>query len=253
MINRIAILLISATCLVSCVSSKKIVYLNKGSGTEDSEAKYESKLQPDDNIFITVTSSQPELAAQFNLVYVSMMTTKSNIINNDALSSYLIDQNGEINFPVFGKIKLSGLTRIEAEEKITNLLKDELKDPSVSIRMVNFKVTISGEVARPGVVTIPGERLTIFEALGLAGDLTIYGKRDNVMVIREEDGVKKISYVDLTDSNLINSEFYYLRRNDFLYVEPNKTRVNSSAIGPNLTVGLSALSLLVTIIALSTR
>lgn len=252
--KKIAVLLIFMTFFSSCVSSKKIVYLSKdGQNNESSESRYESVLQPDDNIFITVTSSQPDLAAPFNLVYVTMRTNEMNSANNETLISYLIDQNGEINFPVIGKIKLAGLTRIEAEESIKKHLKDELKDPGVIIRIVNFKVSVEGEVAKPGIVSIPGERITIFEALSHAGDLTIYGKRENVMIIREIDGVKTVNYVDLTDSSIINGEFYYLKRNDLIYVQPNKTRVNSSAIGPNLTVGLSALSLLVTIIALSIR
>lgn len=123
----------------------------------------------------------------------------------------------------------------------------------VTIRLINFKITVLGEVQKPGAYTVKSERITLLEALGMAGDLTIYGKRSNVLLIREQNGQKVTHRIDLTKSSFIDSPYYYLSQNDVLYVEPNGTKVNSSAIGPNLTVGISALSLIVTIIALTTR
>jgi polysaccharide export outer membrane protein len=167
--------------------------------------------------------------------------------------SYLVDSNGMIDYPVLGKIKLAGLSKNEAIIHIQNLLKEHIKDAVVNIRIMNFKFTVLGEVNRPGSFSNPSERITLLEALGQAGDMTIYGTRNNILVIRENNGTKTTQRVDITKPDFINSEWYYLSQNDVVYVEPNKTRINSSAVGPNLTVGLTALSLLVTIIALSTR
>lgn len=256
MIKKIIVFLIVVLTLGSCASSKKMVYLNNVSDSTSTEnlLKYANTLQPDDNIIITVTADEPSLAAPFNLMYLTLQSNQLSTFNsNDALISYLIDQNGEIDFPVLGKIKLAGLTRIEAENKIKDLLKEHIVNPGVNLRVINFEVSVLGEVSRPGTVKIAGDRLTIFEAISSAGDLTIYGKRQNIMVIREKDGVKSVNYVDITDSSIIDSPYYYLSHNDIVYVSPNKTKINSSVIGPNLTVGLSAISLIVTIIALSTR
>ena len=242
--------------LTSCVSKKKFIYLQPdGNPQQMSDTiKYESKLQPDDVLLITVTSDQPELASRYNLMYVTMRSIEMRSTpNNDALISYLIDQNGDINFPGLGKIKLAGLTTIEAEEIITNKLKDFLTNPGVVIRLLNYKVSVLGEVARPGQQIISGQRITLFEALSGAGDMTIYGQRKNVTVIRHDNGVATINEVDITSSDFVNSPFYYLAHNDVVYVKPNKTKINSSAVGPNITVGISAISLLITIIAFATR
>lgn len=254
MIKRIIFFLAFALLLVSCASKEKILYL-QGEITAEGEAlTYQNTLQPDDAIFITVTAEEPELAAPYNMLYVTMSSSElRNTPNNEALITYLIDQEGYIDFPVLGKIKLAGLTRIETEKKIKKLLEEHIINPGVTVRTANFKVAVLGEVSRPGTHTVDGDRVTFFEALSAAGDMTIYGLRKQVTIIREKDGVKTVAEVDLTDPEFIKSEYYYLAHNDVIYVKPNKTRVNSSAVGPNLTLGLSALSLLVTIIALSTR
>lgn len=255
MIKKMFFLLSVVFILGSCASKKSILYLHGiAEGTQENNLKYENTLEPDDNILITVTAADPELANDFNLMYINARSTEMRTLNNsDDFFSYLIDQNGEIDFPVLGKMKLGGLTRIEAESKIKDLLKDRIIDPGVSIRVLNFKVSVLGEVIKPGSQDVVGDRITIFEAISRAGDLTIYGKRDNIKVIREKGGVKTIAILDITDPEIINSPYYYLAHNDIVYVEPNKTKINSSVIGPNLTVGISAISLIVTIIALSTR
>jgi polysaccharide export outer membrane protein len=255
MIKKNFIFFIFAIVITSCAANKDIIYLhnNQAVGSEETSTVYENTLQPDDNLIITVTAANPELAYNFNLMYLNGRSNDMTSANNTALYSYNIDQKGEIDFPVIGKIKLSGLTRIQAEEKIKDLIKNYIVNPGVSLRVLNFKVSVFGEVIRPGAQVITGDRITILEAISQAGDMTIYGRRKDVTVIREKDGVKTINVVDLTDANLINSPVYYLAHNDVVYIKPNKTRINSSVIGPNLTVGLSALSLLVTIIALSIR
>ena len=145
------------------------------------------------------------------------------------------------------------MTRIEAIQKVKSLLTNHIKDPLVNIRILNFKVSVLGEVNKPGVHTIQSERITLLEALSLSGDMTIYGKRNSILIIREIEGEKVIKKVDITKRDFINSPYYYLSQNDVIYVEPNKTKVNASVVGPNITVGISALSLIITIIALTLR
>jgi polysaccharide export outer membrane protein len=255
MFKKIIALFVLSVLFGSCASNSKIVYMNNAEqGQSGTLVKYENVLQPDDKLAIIVTADEPALAAPFNLIYVSLQSNQlNNVNNNDALTSYLIDQKGEIDFPGVGKVKLAGLTRIEAEKKIKDILSKQIQNPGVNLRVINFKVSVSGEVVRPGPVVVNGDRITILEALSAVGDLTIYGKRKEIMIIREKEGVKTIGYVDITDKDIINSPYYYLCQNDVIYVKPNKTKVNSSVIGPNLTVGISAISLIVTIIALSTR
>jgi polysaccharide export outer membrane protein len=128
-----------------------------------------------------------------------------------------------------------------------------IKEPRLNLRIVNFKVTVHGEVNKPGVFTISSERITLLEAIAQAGDLTIYGKRDNILVIREQNGTKTYARVDLTKADFFQSPYYYLTQNDVVYVEPNKTKINASAVGPNLTVIFTGISLLITIVALTIR
>jgi polysaccharide biosynthesis/export protein len=245
-----SLLLVLAT-LVSCSSPSKIVYLNS-SGSLDSNIKFETTLQPDDQLLIIVSSENPEAASPYNLKTFSYQGSAENAITQERNQAYIIDKEGNIEFPMLGTIKIGGLTRIETTDKIKNLLKNgHISDPIVNVRLLNFKVSVLGEVAKPGVFSISGERVTLIEALALAGDLTIYGKRNSILLIREKNGIKTYEKIDITKTDFINSSNYYLSQNDVLYVEPNKTKINSSAVGPNLTIGISALSLVVTILALT--
>ncbi|MGV3461093.1 MAG: polysaccharide biosynthesis/export family protein [Flavobacterium sp.] len=215
--------------------------------------KYENTLQPDDNLMIVVTAANADLVRDFNMMFLYVQSTDMRSVANESPFTYLIDQKGEIDFPVLGKLKLAGMTRIQAEAYIKERVTKYVKNPGVTLRVTNFKVSVIGEVSRPGPQNILGDRITIFEALSGAGDLTIYGKRKDVMVIREKDSVKTITHVDLTNPEIVATPYYYLAHNDVVYVKPNKTRVNSSVVGPNLTLALSTISLLITIITLTTR
>ena len=167
---------------------------------------------------------------------------------------YLVDANGYIDFPLLGPIKAAGLTRLQ----LTDLIKDKLvkgdllKDPIVTVQFLNFKISVIGEVTRPGSFSITGDRVTLLEALSMAGDLTIYGKRDRVAVIREKDGIRTIQYHDLRSSDIFESPYYYLQQNDIVYVEPNKAKSGQSGINQNNSVGvwLSAVSVLASVISL---
>lgn len=241
-----------AFLFTACASREKMIYVNdikEGSQTEITKS-YEPKLQPDDVLSIIVNSNAPELVAKFNPSLLSFQQGSERGSGVQRMQTYLIDSQGDIVFPVIGKIKLDGLTTAEATEVLTQAIKPHVIDATINLRLMNFKVTVQGEVARPGTFTIESERITLLQALSLAGDIGIYGMRDNILVIREVDGKRSYNRVDITNSDFMNSEFYFLAPNDVVYVEPNNVRINSSAVGPNLTFALSAISLLTTIVVI---
>ena len=244
-------ILIGSMFLSSCTSSKKVVYLQNQ--IEDSKSNsYETILQPDDALMIVITSENPEVAAPYNLKRATVVTANQNEPNGQ-LISHIIKKDGTVDFPLIGVIKLGGLTKSEAILVLKESLLEHVKDAYVTLEILNYKVSVLGEVKNPGTYKISSERITLLEALSLAGDLTIYGKRKNILIVREKDGVKTMERIDITNSNFINSPFYYLSQNDVIYVEPNKTKINSSVVGPNLSVALTAISLLVTILAITIR
>jgi len=242
--HRIALLLMFSIALFSCGSKKKIVYLQgiENAKSYDNSTNYEAIIQPDDVLSIIVSSDSPEIAAPFNLPEI-----QSNETDYRGIKTYLVDNTGYIDYPVLGKIKLGGLTRTEANNKMVTAISEYIRKPIVNLRIANYKISVLGEVSKPGSYTVIGERVTILEALGMAGDLTIYGVRENILVIREKEGKKTYTRVDLTNPDLLNSPFYYLSQNDVIFVEQNKTRINSSVIGQDIYVLFSSLSLLVTL------
>lgn len=246
-------LFIFALSLVSCASRKNVAYLQNVDAIGDNKAvaSYEPKLQNDDLLSIIVSADQPELTYPFNMPQIQGNYQISE--NQDGIKTYLIDAYGYIEFPVVGKIKLAGLTRSEAITKLHSEVKEYITNPTINLRILNYKISVLGEVVRPGTFKISSERITLLEALGMAGDLTIYGKRDNILLIREVDGKMTYNRIDITQADFINSPFYFLKQNDVIVVEPNKTRVNASAVGPNTAVIVSSLSVLATIIVLLVR
>lgn len=260
MIRKILVFLLLSLVFTSCVSRKKIAYFqNISSITSNDSVKYESRLKPDDLLMIVVSGppGAAEAAADFNLPAVAVTGTSLGPIDSangqTRYQTYLIDSNGNIEFPVLGTLKLGGLTRAEAIEMLKKELSAYLDGAIVNMRIVNYEITVTGEVVRPGTFSVQTERITLMEALSMAGDMTIYGNRSNVLIIREANGQKTYNFVDMTKADFINSPFYYLTQNDLIYVEPNKTKINSSAVGPNITVGISILSLVITIVALIIR
>lgn len=239
--------------LTSCGSRKELVYYQDIDSFKINTSSYTSFLQPDDLLTIIVKGETPEAVAPYNMPNISYSGTEPRAFEVQRLFTYLIDSEGNINFPSLGKVKIGGLTRIDAENLLLQKLSLYVTNPKVDLRILNFKVSVQGEVTRPGTFPITSERITLLEAISLAGDLTVYGKRTNVLVIRENDGVKSVQRIDLTKSDFINSPYYYLRQNDVVYVEPNKTKVNASVVGPNIGVILSGVSLLVTILALTIK
>lgn len=237
--------------VLSCASPKKIVYLQNASANAGKNAtSYELLIQPDDMLQIIISAENPEVAAPYNLKSGPVNGVMGGQSQGD---TYLVDKNGEIDFPQLGKVALKGLTRLEAIDKLKELLKDHISNPIIHLRIANFKISVLGEVSSPGVRNVSGERITLLEALSMSGDLTIFGKRKNIMVIREKDGEKTIERVDITQADFINSPYYYLAQNDVIYVEPNKTQVNSSVIGSDIRTTLSVLSFAIGVILIFTK
>ncbi|MDN3493731.1 polysaccharide biosynthesis/export family protein [Winogradskyella bathintestinalis] len=248
-------LIISILALItitSCASRKNIVYFQDEALEEGQLTNEPIQLtyKPDDILTINVSALDPDTVRPFNLPTVSNNT--SDLItaqNSTKQQTYLVDYNGNIEFPVLGTIKVEGLTRTELTKLLTDRIKVMVNDPIINIRLANFTITVIGEVARPGTFTIQDESITLLEALGHANDLTIFGKRKNVLLIREIDGVKKFAKIDLTSINTVNSDFYYMQQNDVIYVEPNKAKIRSSTYNQNNGVLISAIGTLTTIIA----
>lgn len=245
--------------LFSCKPREEMVYyqnIDRLANGENSNS-YEIKIQPDDLLLIIVSADDPETAIPFNLSTVSVSTSNTttssgigNAAGSDTLQSYLVDSNGIINFPVLGKLKVGGLTRSEVLQLLNEKISKYVKNPIINLRIINFKVSIQGEVVIPGTYKVSSDRITLIEAISMAKDLTIYGKRENILIIREVNGVKSYNRVDITKADFINSPFYYLAQNDVVYVEPNKVRINSAAVGPNTGVIISITSIVIALITL---
>lgn len=212
---------------------------------------YDARIMPKDLLTILVNSKEPELAAPYNLTVqtpISIQQSRSTY-SQPTIQTYLVDNNGDIDFPILGKLHLGGMTKSQAEAYIVDLLKDSFREPPiVTVRLVNYKVSVLGEVLRPGTFTVANEKINIFEALALAGDMTIWGRRENVKLLREDErGKKEIITLDLNKSDIINSPYFYLQQNDVIYVEPNKAKAKNSDIGQSTTLIFSATSILISI------
>lgn len=239
----------------SCKPAKELVYYQNIDGLAASEKKnsYEIKIQPDDMLMIIVSAEDPESALPFNLTAASIPTTSGSntfLRGQESLQTYLVDAAGTIDFPVLGKLQVGGLSRSELMQQLESKISKYIKNPIINIRLTNFKVSVQGEVTNPGTFSVNSDRVTLIEAISMAKDLTIYGKRDNILIIREVNGVKSYNRVDLTKADFINSPFYYLAQNDVVYVEPNKVRINGAAVGSNTGVIISVTSLVITLITL---
>ena len=232
----------------SCSAPKNIVYMQdlQDHQVEITRIENQIKVQPEDKLSIVVNSKDSELSDLFNLPIVSHRVGNSSASSlyssNNMVSYYTVDSNGDIDFPVIGEIHIAGMTREEVASYIKNrLVKDKLvNDPVVVVEFVNVGVILAGEVNKPGRYEVNRDHITILEALGMAGDLTIQGKRENVLVVREENGMPKAYYVDLTKAqDLMNSPVYYLQQNDYVYVEPNNMRKRQSTVNGNNVLSAS--------------
>jgi polysaccharide export outer membrane protein len=246
------LLLFFSIFFLSCASKKDIVYLQDVDTIKASNSfSYEPVLKNDDLLSIIVSADDPEVTYMFNIPQIQGNYKVDE--SQSSIRTYLIDSYGQIEFPVLGKISLAGLTRSEAIKELTQKVKPYITNPTINLRILNYKVSVIGEVIKPGSYNFSSERVTLLEALAIAGDLTIYGKRNNILIIREKNNEKTYNRVDITKSSFVNSEFYYLTQNDVIVVEPNKTRINSSSFGPNVLGIISAASIIISILILLQR
>lgn len=238
----------------SCSSSRQVSYLQKlGNEVHDTPVEYDARIMPKDLLTISVSCSEPEAALPFNLVMPTSQTgiNSTNLISQPTLQNYLVNNRGEIAFPVLGNLSVSGKTTQETSEMIVRRLEHYLKErPIVTVRLVNYKISVIGEVNRPGIYTVNNEQVNVLEAMAMAGDLTIYGKRNNVRIIRKEDGQQKLITVNLNDENIIYSPDFYLRQNDIVYVEPNKAKKQNANIGSSTNLFISVTSILISLAGL---
>ncbi|WP_252735904.1 polysaccharide biosynthesis/export family protein [Zobellia sp. B3R18] len=237
------LLVVSGILLSSCATRKEVVYFQNTGDFETLVDKnsFTPKFKVDDLVSIYVSTLDSEASAPFNL----LRGGGEGGIRPEQVD-YLIDKDGEIDFPVIGKVKIAGLSGEEVRVLLRDKLSDYLKDPIINIRLRNFSISVLGEVRRPGTYPVDGERITIMEALGFAGDLTIKGRRENVMVIRDFDGTKVYTRIDLTKKEALSSPVYYLTQNDVVYVEPNNSAIKSSTLDSRMSIAVSIASLLIT-------
>ena len=254
-LNSIYIISLAILLLTGCKSYKNVPYIQDADSISTIQEKltlYDAKIMPKDLLTITVNTSDPEAAAPFNLTVQSSLNTarSTSLTQQPTLQQYLVSNEGTITFPVLGILKVGGLTKGEAENLIREKLGDYLKEsPIVTVRMTNYKISVLGEVARPGVFTINNEKVNIFEALAMAGDLTIWGMRDNVKLIREDaNGKREIINLNLNKADIVTSPYYCLQQNDILYVTPNKTKAKNSDVGQSTSLWLSGTSILVSLV-----
>ena len=225
-----------AATMASCNSSKKVLYMQDAqvNVSQQIENMRQITLQPGDKITIVVTCKEPELAQMFNLVESSTRIGQVNYTSN-YISAYTVDNDGDIEFPVLGKVHVAGLTRVDVAAAIRERLESEdlLKDPVVTVEFANLHVSVIGDVLRPATYTITDDRVTLFDALGLAGNLNVTGKRDGVYVIREENGTRTTYCLDLRSADVMDSPVFYLKQNDVIYVAPNSAKAGQSSINEN--------------------
>lgn len=249
--------IVAVITLFSSCSTKNVAYFKNSDivNLEASRVLYDARIMPKDILTITVSTSDEDAAAPFNMTVPTPLTQGQRSTYSQALlQSYLVDNNGNIDFPRVGQVHVGGLTKSQAEKVILEKIRpymSKAETPIVTVRMSNYKISVLGEVTRPGMYTVGNEKISILEALAQAGDLTIYGVRNNVKLIREDStGMKSIHVLNLNDANLINSPYYYLQQNDIIYVEPNKVKAQNSSVGSMTTLWFSATSILISLTSL---
>ena len=249
-VNKLICVILLSFLLAACQSYKKVPYLQDVEAVNQAtqqETLYDAKIMPKDLLTIVVSCTSPELAAPFNLTIASPSNLSIQYTTTQpVLQQYLVDNEGKISFPVLGALTVGGLTKKQAEQLIVDKLKPYMKEnPIVTVRMVNYKISVIGEVARPGTFTISNEKVNLLEALAMAGDMTVYGLRDNVKLIREDaNGKQQIVTLDLNNAETILSPYYWLQQNDIVYITPNKAKARNSDVGNSTSLWFSATSIL---------
>ncbi len=254
-VKKYATLFLITLLFVSCKTTDKVAYFQDiktlQSGVfSDEPATYSMKIVPDDELSILVSSIDPLSVAAFNLPLVSIQPKEETTVAATAsIQTYLVNNEGNIDFPVIGRLHVAGMTCTQLSELLAEKISQYAKSPIVSVKIQNFKISVLGEVNVPGTKEIDTERFTILDAIAAAGDITIQGERNNVLVIRDVNGKKEYQRLDLTSSDAINSPYYYIRQNDVIYVEPNKARKGNSKYSQNNQYKISVASTVVSVIS----
>ncbi|WP_181306155.1 polysaccharide biosynthesis/export family protein [Rufibacter sp. XAAS-G3-1] len=238
--------------IISC-SQRNLTYLSdieKDEYTTEVQNRIIPRIQPDDILTITVSTMSPESNTLFNSGVMNI-GSKATSTSNDNNQGYIIDANGFINFPVIGQVHLAGLTTQEANKKLTSEIGKFTKNPIVNIKFSNFNISIIGEVNKPSTYTVQAEKINIFQALALAGDLTPYGKRENISLIRENGGIKSVIKLNLNHKDILDSPYFYLQQNDILYIEPDKSKAAQTSLSrSNTQFRISAALSLISVLAI---
>ncbi|MEG0012332.1 MAG: polysaccharide biosynthesis/export family protein [Muribaculaceae bacterium] len=245
--------------LASCTTSKQNLSYFENISTSEAgtlpSGSYDITILPDDELTITVTSVVPEATAAYNLPMTNpaLIATSAKTATKNAtqaqLQTYIVDKDGYITFPILGKLKVSGLTITQISDMLINKISQDVQDPFVSVMLVNFRINVLGEVKNPGQIDVTRQRFSILDALAKAGDLTEYGVRSNVLLIREENGVKTYHRLNLNDSAMLSSPYFYLQQNDVVYVEPNKIRKDNSKYNQNNSFKVSVIATIVSAVS----
>lgn len=247
--NSIRFGVLFSLLLSACSNEKSLVNFQKTNNNQDTisvAVTYVPKIQTGDILSIYVNSLSPEASSFFNPYKVGVTSNGSGDNNN---AGYLVDASGDIELPLVGNIKVTGRTTSQVRDTLKTLLKPYLKEPTVLVRFLNFKVSLLGEVAKPNVYNIPNEMITLPEALSMAGDLTLFARRDSIQIIRDVNGKKEFGYVNLTNRNVFSSPYYYLHANDLVYVKPSKIKARQNDRSFQfVSLGISLLSLIIIII-----
>lgn len=266
------LLLATLAMFSSCYNTKNVAYFQDLNDTGKIYTQkmldtIQTRIQSDDILSIVVNSINPTATAPFNTgnispalpavpkvtqnPYSGTTVNPNTLENNNTLKGYLVDKAGYIDFPIIGNLHVAGLTTAQLRDVLKEKLEKYLQAPSINVRIANYKVTVLGEVARPSTFSIPSERISVIDAIGMAGDLTIFGKRENVLVVREESGKRAFVRLNLNSSDIFQSPYYYLKQNDIVYVEPNKSKVAASDIATARTISFVSVGISLLIVLIS--
>ena len=255
--KHLGIFILGALLLASCATNKRAAYIQQVQTDIPTaiEQDYQIRIKPLDRLTVTINSKDPELAAPFNAAssYNSLNGLSSySSSSNGNLQILTVDKEGKIQLPIIGEIDCDGLTRNELAKKIENTIRENgmVHDPIVIIQFADVKFSVLGEVARPGQFSITKDRISLFDALAMAGDLTIYGQRENVALIREENGMRTVHYFDLKNPDILTSPYFYLQQDDVVYVTPNKYQAQAGEINQNRSFYISLVSVAVSVATL---
>lgn len=250
--KKISLFLSLILFLGSCATKKQIHYFQNVENLNDSEIvlHFDPVIESNDILHISISSVDEEVVKPF----LRSKGVENNInTSNPGLSGYLVNSSGSIRFPILGDISVAGMTRMQLEHDIKNKLSEYITDVVVDVRIINFKITVLGEVNNPGVYTITDERITLPEAIGLAGDFTEDGKRNEIVVLREEGGKRKVGKLDFTKTDFFNSPFFFLKQNDVVYIEPSLKGVKKSGFLPDIPSFLSLFTVILSTVIIITR